>query len=271
MTIHPTAVIEPGAQLGENVTVGAYSVIDRDVQLGDGCAIGSHVSILGHTILGAGCRVHAGAVIGDLPQDLAYTGGVSYVRIGNNTVIREGVTIHRGTKPDSVTTIGDGCLLMVNSHVGHNATVGNQVIITNGALLAGYVQVGDRTVISGNCLIHQHTRIGRLAMLCGSTATQRDVPPFCMTRSFTNTVISLNVVGLRRAGFTPAQRLEVKRAFDTLYRSGLSVAEAVSKLEQNPESELTLEFCNFIKSSKRICKFYFQTRKATDEDDADEV
>jgi len=266
MAIHPTAVIEPGAKLGEDVTVGAFSLIERDVELGDGCIIGSHVSILGHTTLGTGCRVHPGAVLGDLPQDLAYQGGVSYVRIGSNTVIREGVTIHRGTKPDTVTQVGDNCLLMVNSHIGHNVTVGNQVIITNGSLLAGYVQVGDRTVISGNCLIHQHTRIGRLAMLCGSTATQRDVPPFCMTRSFTNTVISLNVIGLRRAGFTPAQRLEIKRAFDTLYRSELSVREAVSKLEQESESELTTEFCEFIRSSKRICKFYFQIDKNGDDD-----
>ncbi len=267
MAIHPTAIIEPGAQLGENVTVGAFSFIDRTVQLGDGCSIGHHVTILGHTTLGKGCQVHSGAVLGDLPQDLAYQGGNSYVHIGNNTVIREGVTIHRGTKPETITTIGDNCLLMVNSHIGHNAIVGNQVIITNGSLLAGYVQVGDRVVISGNCLIHQFTRIGRLAMLCGSTATQRDVPPFCMTRSFTNTVLSVNVIGLRRAGFTPAQRLEVKHAFDTLYRSGLSVAEAVAKLEQSPESDITLEFCEFIKSSKRICKFYFQTDKA-DEDDS---
>lgn len=257
MTIHPTAVIEAGAELGKNITVGAFSYIDHDVQIGDGCIIGPHVTILRYTSLGRGCRVHASAVLGDLPQDLAFRDEESYVRIGDNCVIREGVTIHRGTKLGTVTEVGNDCLLMAFSHLAHNVKVGNKVIVANGALLAGYAEVGDRAFISGNCLVHQFVRIGRLAMMSGGSAVHKDVPPFCTTRSVSlNKVMGLNVVGMQRAGLSSEERLTMKRAFKMLYQSNLTVSQAIAQLEEEFTSPLVLEVCEFIKSSQRgICTF----------------
>ncbi|OLP19892.1 acyl-[acyl-carrier-protein]--UDP-N-acetylglucosamine O-acyltransferase [Leptolyngbya sp. 'hensonii'] len=272
MTIHPTAVIHPDAVLGEGVVVGAFSYIDRQVQLGDRCVISPHVTILPYTSLGMECQVHAGAVLGDLPQDMAYQEAESYVRIGNGCVIREGATIHRGTLAGSVTEVGHNCLLMAYSHLAHNVKLGNQVIVANNALLAGYVEVGDRAFISGNCLVHQFTRIGRLAMMAGGTAVQKDVPPFCITRSLsTNTVLNLNVIGLRRAGFTAEQRLILKRAFSLLYRSGLTVSQAVAAMEAEfAPDPLVMELCQFVKSSKRgICKSLGRSRYDSNDDDND--
>ncbi|MDX2243524.1 MAG: acyl-ACP--UDP-N-acetylglucosamine O-acyltransferase [Leptolyngbyaceae cyanobacterium bins.302] len=258
MVIHPTAVIDPEAKLGDNVTIGAFAYIEAGVKLGNDCVVGSHVSILRHTTLGNGCRVHAGAVLGDLPQDLAFKDEESYVRIGDNCVIRENVTIHRGTKAGSVTEVGDNCLLMAQSHLAHNVKVGNHVIVANGALLAGYVEVGDRAFISGNCLVHQFTRVGRLAMMSGASAVQKDILPFCITRSVSpNTIMGLNVVGLRRAGFTPSDRRLLKQALMIIYNSGLNVSQATERLEQEFDSELIQELCVFIRGSKRgICKFF---------------
>jgi UDP-N-acetylglucosamine acyltransferase len=188
---------------------------------------------------------------------MAYRDCVSYVSIGARSVIREGVTVHRGTKPGSVTRVGASCLLMANSHLAHDVRLGDRVIVANGALLAGYVQVGDAAFISGNCLVHQFTRVGRLAMMSGGSAVQMDVPPFCITRSSSsNTVIGLNVIGLRRAGFTSPDRAALKSAFALLYRSGLTVPKALQRLEREDTSPLVLELCRFVASARRgICKF----------------
>lgn len=271
MAIHPTAMIEPGAQLGKDVTIGAFTYIDQDVHIGDSCTIGPNVTILRYTELGIGCRVHAGAVLGDLPQDLAFQDTKSYVKIGANSVIREGVTVHRGTKAETVTEIGADCLLMAFSHVAHNAKLGDRVILANGALVAGYAEVGDRAFISGNCLVHQFTRVGRLAMMSGGSAVQKDIPPFCITRSMSpNTVIGLNVVGMRRAGIGSEERLALKRAIKVLYQSNLIISEAVEHLEQESTSALVLEVCQFIKASKRgICKFV--KNSSVSQDDEEEV
>jgi UDP-N-acetylglucosamine acyltransferase len=270
MSIHPTAIIEDGAILGNDVHIGAYAVIERDTHIGDGCQIGHHVTILRHTTLGANCQVHPGAVLGDLPQDFAFTHAESYVKIGTNCMIREGVTIHRGTKPGTITEVGDACLLMAQSHLAHNVKLGNQVVVANGALLAGYVEVGDRAFISGNCLVHQFTRVGKLAMMSGASAVQKDVLPFCITRSVSpNTIMGLNVVGLRRAGFTPGDRRVLKQALMVLYNSGLNISQATEKLEQEFDSPLVQDLCDFIQGSKRgICKF-FRRSSGTDETESD--
>lgn len=257
MAIHPTAVIANEASIGQNVSIGPYAYIEQDVVVGDGCQIGPHACLMRYTTLGENCRVHAGAVLGDLPQDRNFSGGESYLRIGAGCVIREGATAHRGTQPGSSTTIGDGCMLMAYSHVAHNVTLGKQVIVCNGALLAGHVQVGDNAFISGNCLVHQFARVGRLAMLSGGSGTQMDVPPFCITRSlYSNTVMHLNVVGLRRAGLSVQDRRLLERAFDILYSSGLAVARAVDQIEREVDSPYVRELCQFVRESKRgICKF----------------
>jgi len=214
------------------------------------------VTILPFTTIGAGCAIHANAVLGDLPQDMAFKDAVSYVRIGANCTIREGVTIHRGTKPETETVAGEGCYLMANSHLAHNVRLGNQVIMANGALLAGYVEVGDRAFISGNAVVHQFCRIGKLTMISGNSALSKDLPPFCTVMSSRNNITGLNVVGLRRAGYGAPDRLAIKRAFHTLYQSGLNVSQATAKIRAESPSGVVLEFCEFVEQSKRgICRF----------------
>ncbi|MGQ0633291.1 MAG: acyl-ACP--UDP-N-acetylglucosamine O-acyltransferase [Planctomycetaceae bacterium] len=266
--VHPTATVSSRAQIGADVTIGPHCVIEEDVEIGAGCHLGPHVVVLRHTTLGAGSRIHAGAVLGDLPQDQAYRDAVSHVKIGARSVIREYVTIHRGTKPGTTTEIGEDCLLMACSHVGHNARLGRRVTLANGALLAGYANIGDQAFVSGNCLVHQFSRIGRLAMMSGGSATQMDVPPFCITRTLsTNIVVGLNVIGLRRAGMSSEERQALKRAFDTLYRSGLSVSRAVELMERQAVTAAERELCQFVRDSKRgICKFIREAHREADAD-----
>ena len=263
MNIHPTAIVNPKAELGANVTIGPFCVIDADVKIGANARIGPHVTILPFTTIGAGCTLHANVVLGDLPQDIAFKDVVSYVRLGANCTIREGVTIHRGTKPETETVAGDDCYLMANSHLAHNVRLGNGVILVNGALLAGYVEVGDRAFISGNAAVHQFCRIGKLAMMSGNSSISKDLPPFCITRSSRmNSIAGLNVVGLRRAGYGVPDRLAIKRAFHILYQSGLNVSQATAKIRAESPSGPTMEFCEFVEQSKRgICRFGGQTEE----------
>ena len=267
MTIHATAQVSPAARLGKDVSVGPFAVIGENVTIGDGSDIGPHVAVFPYTTIGARCRIHAGAVLGDLPQDLSFKEVPSYVRIGDECVIREGVTIHRGTKAETVTEIGDGCYLMAFSHFAHNVRLGRSVIVANGALLAGYVDVGDRVFISGNCVVHQFVRIGRLAMLGGASGISKDVPPFCTTRpAEVNRLVGLNVVGMRRAGMNPEERLEVKRAFTLLYRSGLNFREAAQRIREQTTSPMAVELADFVGASKRgICAMRAEAVPTEDE------
>ena len=265
MQIHPTSAIEPGAKIGNNVSIGPFCYIRHDVEIGDNCILDAHVTLLPYTSIGQNCHLHSNVVLGDLPQDVAFKDEPSYVKIGDNCTLREGVTIHRGTKAGTTTNVGDNCLLMAYSHLAHNVQLGNYVIVANGALLAGYVEVGDRAFISGNCLVHQFARVGRLVMLAGGCAIHKDVPPFCMTRSTTlNKIMGLNTVGLRRAGFTSEQRLTVKRAFKILYQSNLLIPEALAKLEAEFDSDLVREMCDFIKKSQRGIAGYVRQRQSED-------
>lgn len=253
--IHQTAIIGKSAKIGKDVSIGPYSVIDDNVEIGEGCLIGPHVCVNKYTTIGSGCKIHAGAVIGDVPQDLAFRDSETYVRIGKNCVIREGVTIHRGTKPGTATEIGDSCFLMANSHFAHNVKLANNVIVANGALLAGYVEVGERAFISGNSGLHQFIRVGRMAMIGGCSGLSKDVPPFCTVASVTfNTVAGMNIVGMKRNGFTAEDRAEVKKAFKTLYVSGLNFSQAVERIRAQQDHPAVKEFCDFIDASKRgIC------------------
>jgi UDP-N-acetylglucosamine acyltransferase len=194
-------------------------------------------------------------VLGDTPQDTSFKPCRSEVRIGAGCVIREGVTVHRGTKPDSVTEVGPGCWLMAFSHLAHNVNLGERVMVVNGALLAGYVTVGDRAFISGNCGIHQFCRIGRLAMLGGNCSVTKDVPPFGLLESGSlNGLVGLNVVGMRRAGLTETQRSVVKQAFKVLFRSGLNFTQATAALREAVQDPLAEELCAFVETSARgVC------------------
>jgi UDP-N-acetylglucosamine acyltransferase len=265
MQIHPTAAIEPGAKIGNNVSIGPFCYIRHDVEIGDNCILDAHVTLLPYTSIGKNCHLHSNVVVGDFPQDLAFKDEPSYVKIGDNCTLREGVTIHRGTKAGTSTIVGNNCLLMAYSHLAHNVELGNDIIVANGALLAGYVRVGDRAFISGNCLVHQFVSIGRLVMMAGGSAAQKDIPPFCMTRSTTlNKVMGLNTVGLRRAGLTSEERLTLKRAFKILYQSNLLIPEALTKLETEFESDLVNEICDFIKQSQRGIAGYVRQRQRED-------
>jgi UDP-N-acetylglucosamine acyltransferase len=248
--IHPTAVIHPKAKLDPTVRVGPYAVIDEAVVIGPRCIVGPHVYITGVTTIGAENQFHAGSVVGDAPQDLKYDGTPTRVRIGDKNVFREHCTVHRATKPDGETVIGSNNFLMANSHVGHNCILSNHVILANGALLGGHVVVQDRAFISGNCLVHQFTRIGTLAMMQGGSAISQDLPPFTIAMG-DNTICGLNIIGLRRAGFTAEQRLQLKAAYRALFRSGqnlrAALAEAQSKFPDGPARTLI----DFVATAKR--------------------
>jgi UDP-N-acetylglucosamine acyltransferase len=251
--IHPTAVIHPKAKLDSSVTVGPYAVIDEAVEIGPRCVIGPHVYITGVTTIGAENQFHSGCVIGDAPQDLKYDGAPTRVRIGDKNRFRENCTVHRATKPDGETVIGSNNFLMQNSHMGHNCVMGNHVIFGGGAILAGHATVQDRAFLSGNCLVHQFTRVGTLAMMQGGSGVSQDLPPFTIAVD-KNTICGLNIIGLRRAGFTPEQRLQLKAAYRLLFRSGknlrAAVAEAQSKFPDGPARTLI----DFVTSAKRgVC------------------
>lgn len=256
MTIHSTAIIDPSARLGEGVRVGPYAVISADVTIGAGTVLGPHAVIHPHTTLGVNCQVHAHTSIGDTPQDLSFHGVISHTRIGDGVVIREGVTIHRGTKEGTATEVGDGCFLMANSHIAHNCKLGKNVILANGVLLAGYVEVGDGAFLSGNSMVHQFCRVGRLAMLSGGMGASCDVPPFCVTMMLSrNQLAGLNTVGLRRNGFSSDDRLHLRNAFHRLFLSDELMSEAVEKLQAEHASGPVRELADFIAASKRgVCK-----------------
>ncbi len=252
--IHSTAIISPKAEIGADVEIGPYSVIGDSVAIGDGCRIGSHVSILEYAKIGSGCEVHSGAVLGDTPQDTGFKGCESSVEIGSDCIIREGVTVHRGTDEGSVTRVGSGCFLMAFAHIAHNCTVESNVIMANNSMLAGHVHIGERVFVSGGAGVHQFVKIGRLSLLGGNSVCAKDVPPFCMVEPCTwNGVKGLNVIGMRRAGMDAAQRQDVKRAFKLIYGSGLNVKQALEQIDLL-KGDAAKEMADFVRTSKRgIC------------------
>ena len=255
MPIHATALVDPQARIDPSVDIGPYAVIEGPVRIAGGVRVAAHVHILGATTIGGGCRIHSGAVIGDWPQDRSYTGAESFCRIGTEAVVREHVTIHRGTAPGSETAIGDRCLLLAHSHVAHNCRLGDDVLLVNGALLAGYVTVGDRAVISGNAAVHQFSRIGDLAMIGGLAKITRDIPPYLMFDG-SGVCVGVNTVGLRRAGFSREERLEVKAIYKVLYRAPGSFSRAMAEVELLAMTRAGKTLFEFLKApSKRGIQF----------------
>lgn len=253
--IHPTAVVHPRAQLDPTVSVGPYAVIDEHVRLGAGCAVGPHAYLTGHTNIGARNRFHAGCVVGDAPQDLKYKGAPTRLRLGDGNVVREHVTIHRSATDDGETVVGNDNFLMANVHIGHNCRVGNNVILANGTLLAGHVEVGDRVMLGGGSAVHQFCRVGTLAMLQGLRPLSQDLPPYTVAGPRLNTLAGLNVIGLRRAGFNDELRLEIKRLYRLLFRSGQNLPAAVEQAEREFTSPAAWVMIEFIKTSQRgVCR-----------------
>lgn len=264
--IHPTAIVHHKARLDSTVSVGPYAVIEEHVALGPGCRVGPHVYLTGHTTIGADNVFHAGCVIGDAPQDLKYKDAPTRLRIGEGNIFREHVTVHRANQLEEDTVIGSDNFLMAHCHVGHNAQLGNHVIIANGALIAGHVAVADRVFLSGNCLVHQFVRLGTLALMQGGSAISKDLPPYCVARG-DNGICGLNIVGLRRAGFTSDQRLELKRLYHALFRSGQKLRAALEAARQEFTSEAAHVLLDFVASSQRgVCA---DVGQATEEESAD--
>jgi len=264
--IHPTAIIHPQAKLDSSVCVGAYAVIDAGVELGADCVVGPHVYLTGKTKIGAGNKFHAGGVIGGAPQDLKYQDEPTRLEIGDKNVFREHVTVNRATNLEGATVIGSNNFIMAGAHIGHNCAVGSQVIIANGALLGGHVTVQDRAFISGTCLVHQFTRIGTLALMQGGAGISKDLPPFTVARGV-NGICGLNVVGLRRAGFSAADRMELKKLYQALFRGGKNFSEAAAEARQIFSCLGAKVMLEFMATAKRgVCLDCSSARGGEDEE-----
>ena len=251
MPIHPTAIVDRRAEIDPSAEIGPYVVIEGPVRIGARSRLGAHVTIVGDTVVGAENVLYPGVHVGHEPQDLAYRGAPTGVRVGDRNVLREGATVHRGTQAGTHTEVGSDVFLMANAHVAHNCRVADRAILGNGALLGGYVQVGERAFISGNCVVHQFVRIGRLALMRGLSRTSRDVPPFALLDG-THEVHGTNRVGMRRAGVDAERIRAVDAAFRLLFRVRQNLGEAMARVERElgdvPE---VAEVLAFIRASKR--------------------
>ena len=257
--IHPSAIIGAGARIGANVEIGPHTIIGEEVDIGANTIIGANVVIEGEVAIGRENRIGHGVVIGGAPQDVSFSEATkSRVEIGERNLIREYCTVHRGTKEDSATSIGDDNFLMAGVHLGHNCAIGNNVIVANNVLLAGYVSLADHAFVGGGTTFHQNMRVGRFVMVQGSSAFGKDLPPFTLAAE-RNAIFGINVIGLRRAGFSAAQREEIKRAFKLLYLSALNTKQALEKSRAMEWTELGQEFFCFVADAltrRGICPYH---------------
>jgi UDP-N-acetylglucosamine acyltransferase len=253
MAIHPTAIVDRRAEIDATADIGPFVIIDGPLTIGAGTRVLAHAHLSGQTVIGRENVIHMGAVIGHVPQDLGYRGALTGLRIGDRNIIREHAEVHRATRLERPTAIGDDNFLFARAHVAHDCQVGNGVLIASGAMLAGHVEVGDRAYVSGNCVVHQFVRIGRLALLRGGSRTSRDVPPFALMDG-THTVRGINRVGLRRAGIPAARIRAVQRAFGILFRTRRNLREALAEVEAGELSDEVRELVAFIRASRRgVC------------------
>ena len=244
--IHPTAIIDPSATLAADVEVGPYAIIESGVVLGPGCRVEAHGQVLAGVVMGPGNTVGRAAIIGGEPQALGFDRSIrSGVRIGEGNIFREHVTIHRSLLPDHFTSIGDRNFLMAGAHLGHDVVLGNDNVLANAVLVAGHVTIGDRCFLGGSSVFHQFIRVGDMVMVQGNSSLSQDIPPYC-TACLLNRVESLNIVGLRRAGFDGPARLEIKRAFTAVYFSVMGPVKAAAQaLEAESWSPRAMKFLEF--------------------------
>jgi len=256
--ISELAVVSKKAKISEGVEIGPYAIIEDDVEISDRVKIWPHAHICSGAKIGEDTQVHMGAVVGHLPQDLLFDVKTrTFAKIGKRTVIREYATIHRSTKEGEATTIGDGCYIMAVSHVGHDCHIGNNVILANGALLAGHVEIGDSSFISGNVVVHQFCRIGDYCIVGGFSGVNKDVPPYMLVRG-PSVLRGVNLVALRRAKFPRDTIHKIMEAFKLLFHSDLNTSQAIDQIKKlGPSKELD-HLIEFIQSSKRgICKYKY--------------
>lgn len=263
--IHPTAIVHPQAKLHPTVEVGAYAVIDAGVELGANCVVGPHAYVTGLTKAGSGNKFHASSVIGGTPQDLKYKGEATRLIIGDNNTFREHVTVNCATTLEEDTVIGSNNLIMASAHIAHNCQLGNHIIMANSSMLGGHAHVADRALVSGGCLVHQFCRIGTLAIMQGGSAISKDLAPFTVARE-TNRLAGLNIIGLRRNGFSSAERIELKKLYHALFRSGRNMTEATAAARSeftSPNAKLMIDF--IVASKRGVCAA--PGRASDDEDD----
>lgn len=262
------AYIHPDAKIGENVTIDAFAWIGKDVVIGDGTWIGANVTVMDGARIGKNCRIFPGAVISAIPQDLKFKGEITTAEIGENTTIRECVTVNRGTVAKGKTVVGNSCLLMAYVHVAHDAIVGNNVILGNGTQLAGEVEIDDHAILSAHVLVHQFVRIGGHVMVSGGSLVRKDIPPFVKAGHDPISYVGINSIGLRRRQFKPEEIHQIQDIFRLLYQSGYIVSKALEKIEEEvPQSEFRDYITGFIKGSKRgIIKGYTGRAKSEDLD-----
>lgn len=250
--IHPTALVDASAELGEGVRIGPYSIVGPGCVLGDRTVLGPHVVLESLVTLGQDCEVRSGAVLGGPPQDFKFKGEPTRVIVGDRTHVREMATIHRATGEGESTTVGDDCLLMAYVHVGHNCHIASHVMVSSFAGLAGHVGIDDHVVIGGMVGLHQFVRIGRYAMVGAYSKVVQDVPPFMLADGRPADILELNIRGLRRAGIPPKTRMVLRNAYKLLYRSKMNTTQALAaiaeELEPNPELELLVQFIQPISS-----------------------
>ena len=249
--------IDPSARIADDVVMGEGNRIGAGVTIASGCKVGNENVIWNNAYIGPGTtlgdrnKIHMGAIIGHEPQDLDFGGKPSFTVVGSDNTLREYCSIHRGTDEGSSTTVGDSNFLMAYTHLAHNCKVGNGAIMVNYAGMAGHCELHDNAQLSGTTVVHQFVRIGRLAFLSGLSGTNKDIPPFCIGYGRPATIVSVNRVGLKRAGFTQEVRAQIKEAYKLVYRSNLVLAEALDQIEAQFDSEPVKEFATFCRESKR--------------------
>lgn len=248
----PLANIHPEAKIGKDVVIEPFVTIEQDVEIGDGCWIGANAVIKRYTKLGNNCRVFSGAVIGEIPQDLKFKGEVTTLEVGDNTTIREYVTLNRGTASKGKTVIGSNCLLMAYSHIGHDCELKNNIIIGNACQIAGEVEIDDFAILSGACLIHQFTRIGKHVIIQGGSKIGKDVPPYITAGREPLVYAGLNAIGLRRRQFSNEKIQEIQEIYRCIYQKKLNISQAIETIEKEiPASSERDEIIAFIKASQR--------------------
>ena len=254
-SVASTARVHPQARVGPQASIGEFAIVEEDAVIGAFCRLEPYVFVKRWTTLGERNQISAGTVLGTDPLDKSFTGQRSYLRIGDGNIIREHYTISRGTEPESATTIGNDNYIMTSGHIAHNCVIGNNCVIASCALVAGHVHVEDQAFISGGVVIHQYSKIGRLAMIGGNSRVNLDVPPFFLYTDFNARPNGLNVVGLKRAGFTNEEIAALKSAYRILYRSGLKLKDALARIAAEVDTEHTRHLVKFIESSDRgICR-----------------